>query len=83
MILTPKNNLGGHPLGIPWLATTDAFISCISDDMLISDGSTTKKCTLYLLAKTTIEVENEEWIDDDFDIRPIFATSQLDEEDQI
>jgi len=41
MILTPKNNLGGNPLilGIPWLATTDAFISCRSDDMFIYDGS--------------------------------------------
>ena len=28
MVLTPKNNLGGHPLvlGRPWLATADAFI---------------------------------------------------------
>jgi hypothetical protein len=35
MILTPKNNLGGHPLilGRPWLATADAFISCRSGDM--------------------------------------------------
>ena len=85
MILTPKNNLGGHPLilGRPWLATTDAFISCKSGDIFISDGSTTKKFTLYPPAKTTVQVDNEEWIDDDFDIRPIFATSQLDEEDQI
>lgn len=30
-----------------------------------------------------VEVENEEWIDDDFYIRPIFATSRIDEEDQI
>eukprot|EP00253_Pinus_taeda_P003396 PITA_03396 len=39
MILTPKSNLGGHPLilGRPWLATTDAIISCMSGDMYISD----------------------------------------------
>eukprot|EP00253_Pinus_taeda_P007304 PITA_07304 len=39
MILTPKNNLGGHPLilGRPWLATADAFISCRYGDMYISD----------------------------------------------
>jgi hypothetical protein len=88
MILTPKNNLGGHPLilGRPWLATTDAFISCRSGDMFISDGSSTKKFTLYPPAKTTIEVESEEWIDDDDETliyRPIFSTSQIDEEDQI
>jgi len=85
MILTPKSNLGGHPLilGRPWLATIDAFISCRSGDMFISDGSSTKKFTLYPPAKTTIEVESEEWIDDDIDIRPIFVTSIIDEEDQI
>jgi len=49
MILTPKSKLGGHPLilGIPWLATVDAFISCRSGDMFISYGSSTKKLTLY------------------------------------
>lgn len=85
MILTPKDNLGGHPLilGRPWLATTDAFISYRSGDMFISNGSATNKFTLYPLEKSTVEVENEEWIDDDFNIRPIFSTSQLDEEDQI
>ena len=84
MILTPKDNLGGCPLILrrPWLATADAFISCRSGDMFISDWSSKKKFTLYPPAKTTIEVENEEWIDDDIDIRPIFATSQIDEEDQ-
>ena len=85
MILTPKNNLRGYPLilGRPWLATTDAFVSCRSGDMFISDGSSKNKFALYPATKTTIEVENEEWIDDDIDIRPIFATSQIDEEDQI
>ena len=70
MILTPKNNLGGHPLilGGPWLAIVDAFISCLYGDMFISDGSSTKKLTSYPLAKTTIEVECEVWIDDDIDI---------------
>lgn len=85
MILTPKRHLGGNPLilGRPLLATADAFISCISSDMLISDGISTKKLTLYPLAKTIIEVESEQWIDDDTNIRPIFLTSQIDEEDLI
>ena len=49
MILTPKNNLGGHPLilGRPWLATIDAFISCRYGDMYIYDGKSTNKFTLY------------------------------------
>ena len=48
MILTPKSNLGGHLLilGRPWLATADAFISCRSGDMYISDGNSTKKFNL-------------------------------------
>ena len=53
MILIPKNNLGVHPLilGRPWLARADAFISCISGDMYIYNGSFTKKFTLYPLQK--------------------------------
>ena len=60
VILTPKNNLGGHLLivGRPWLATTDALISSRSGDMFISDGSSTKKFTLYPPKRTTIEVES-------------------------
>ena len=38
IILQPKSDLVGHPLilGIPWLATTDAFIGCRSGSMIIS-----------------------------------------------
>eukprot|EP00253_Pinus_taeda_P033242 PITA_33242 len=37
LVLQPKSNLGGHPiiLGRPWLATVDAFIGCISCNMII------------------------------------------------
>jgi len=82
MILTPKNNLGGRPLILNrhWLATTNAFISCRSSDMYISDGISTKKFTLY-------RVESEIWIDDDNgyfdDMQPVYTLSQLDEEDQL
>ena len=70
MILTPKNDLGGHPiiLGRTWLATTDTFISCRSSDMYISDGSSTKKFTLYPLARTIIELYDTQWIDDEEDM---------------
>ena len=51
MVLTPKNNLGGHPLilGRPWLATADASTECRSSDMFISDGNYTKKLYYTLL----------------------------------
>ena len=85
MVLTPKNNLGGHPLilGRTWLATENAFIGCRLGDMFISNGNSTKKFKLYPPTRTTIEIENEEWIDDDDDIQPIFTTELIREEDQI
>jgi len=85
MVLTPKNNLGGHPLILvrPWLAITDTFIDCRSGDMFISNGNSTKKFTLYPLARTTIGIETKEWIEHGEDIQPIFVTEQVKEEDQI
>ena len=85
MILTPKNNLGGHPiiLGRPWLATPDAFISCRSGDMYISDGSSTKKFTLYPPAKTITELDDTQWIEDEEDLQPLFTISEISEDSQI
>lgn len=81
MILTPKNNLGGHPLilGRPWLATADAFICCRSGDMYISNGNSIKKFTLYPPAKAITKIDNKEWIDDEDDIQPLFIISEISE----
>ena len=85
MILTPKSNLGGHPLilGRPWLATADAFISCRSGDMYISDGNSTKKFNLYPPAKATTEIGDNEWVDDEDTIQPVFIISEVSEDSQI
>lgn len=85
MILTRKNNLGGHTLilGRPWLATSDAFISCRFGDMYISDGNSTKKFTLYPPARTIKEIDEKEWIDDENDIQPLFTLSDISEDSQI
>lgn len=85
MILTPKNNLRGHPLilGRPWLATVDAFISCRSGDMYIYDGNSTKKFTLYPSARTITEIDDKEWIDVENDIQPLFTISDISEDSQI
>ena len=85
MILTPKSNLGGHPLilGRPWLATTDAFISCRSGDMYISDGNSTKKFNLYPPAKEITEIGDNEWVDDEYTIQPVFTISEVSEDSQI
>jgi hypothetical protein len=85
MILTPKNNLGGHPLilGRPWLATADAFISCRSGDMYISDGNSTKKFNLYPPAKAITEIGEDEWIDDEDTLQPVLTISEISEDSQI
>eukprot|EP00253_Pinus_taeda_P024988 PITA_24988 len=85
MILTPKSNLGGHPLilGRPWLATADAFISCRSGDMYISDGNSTKNFNLYPPAKAITEIGDNEWVDDEDTIQPIFTIAEISEDSQI
>lgn len=85
MILTPKRNLGGHPLilGRSWLAIADAFISCRSSDMSISDGNSTKKFTLYPPTRTITEIDDKEWINDENDIQPLFTISTISEDSQI
>eukprot|EP00253_Pinus_taeda_P023091 PITA_23091 len=85
MILTPTSNFGGHPLilGRPWLATTDAFISCRSGDIYISDGNSTKKFNLYPLAKAITEIGDNEWIDDEDTIQHVFTISEISEDSQI
>ena len=85
MILTTKNNLGGHPLilGRPWLGTADAFISCRSGDMYISDKNSTKKFNLYPPSRTITEIDDKEWIDDENDIQPLFTISNISEDSQI
>eukprot|EP00253_Pinus_taeda_P014719 PITA_14719 len=85
MILTPKSNLGGHPLilGRPWLATADAFISCRSGDIYISDGNSMKKFNLYPPAKAITEIGDNESVDDEDTIQPIFTISEVSEDSQI
>jgi hypothetical protein len=44
-----KSSKHGHPVvfGQPWLATTDAFISCRSWEMTISNGTHNQKLILF------------------------------------
>ena len=65
VVLHPKSQLGGHPLilGIPWMATIDAYISCRSGSMTISDGSAIKNMTLYPLSKPSMDFETPLWMD--------------------
>ena len=63
MILSPKVNLFGYPtiLGRPWLATTDANISCKSRNMTISNGQATKQFDLYPLAQPLLDLSTSVW----------------------
>ena len=76
-VLHPNSQLVGHPLilGRPWLATTDAYISCRSGSMPISDGSTIKNMNLYTLAKPILDAKTSLWMDleEEEDIQPLLT----------
>jgi hypothetical protein len=79
VVLQPKTKLGGHTLilGRPWLATSDAFISCRSGSMTISNGYETKQLTLYPHATPLINNDNSLWVDfDDQTTQPILTIGQ-------
>ena len=65
MVLQTKEKLGGHPLilGRPWLATANAFISCRSGSMTISNGCETKQLTLHPHATPMINNDDSIWLD--------------------
>ena len=51
--------------------------------MYISDCNSTKKFTLYPLAKVIAEIDDKEWIDDEDDIQPLFTMLEMSEDSQI
>ena len=65
LVLQPKSQLGGHPLilGRPWLSIANAFISCRSGSMTISDGTEIKNLTLYPATQPSLEAENPLWME--------------------
>lgn len=48
-----------------WLATVDAYTSCISKNMLIYDGNSTITLSLHPPARPKFEHENAIWIEDE------------------
>ena len=63
MVVESKDPSKGHPiiLGIPWLATTNAFIGCSDGEMTISNGLSTQKLALYPPAQ--LVTEDLWWLD--------------------
>jgi hypothetical protein len=49
LVIHPKSPKPGHPvvLSRPWLATADAFISCRSGEMIISNGTQCQKLIIF------------------------------------
>ena len=83
MVLQPKSNLGGYPLilGRPWLATTNAYIGCRSNNMTISHRNSTKKVTLYPHVKPTTNHEMPIWMgNEDNDDESVHQILTLDQE---
>ena len=68
MVIQPKL-MEGHPmiLGIPWLATNDAYIGCRNGEMIILNGLSTKKVILHQLAQPV--VYNPLWLQDSYEIQ--------------
>ena len=72
MVVESKHPYKGHLImfGIPWLATTNAFIGCRDGEMTISNGLSRQRLILY--PPTQPITENSWWLtfsfgDEDFD----------------
>jgi hypothetical protein len=66
LVIHPKSSKPINPmvLGRPWLATTDAFISCRSGEMTISNGIQSQKLILFSPSQPTTEVPF--WLDNPY-----------------
>lgn len=63
MVLQPNSFMGCYPiiLGRPWLATTDAYISYILNNMTISYGVSIKQLTLHPPTNPSINLKILFW----------------------
>eukprot|EP00253_Pinus_taeda_P005571 PITA_05571 len=75
LVLQPKAKLTGYPLilGRPWLATTDAYISCRAGSMTIKNGPMSKQLVLYPPAQPSIEHDLPVWLEEGEEDEVYFA----------
>ena len=85
LVLNIQSKLDNHPLilGRPWLATIDAYIECRYENMLISNGTSTKSLVLYPPARPNLVACPKEppkecplWVDyeEEYeDVRPVLT----------
>ena len=81
LLIRPKSSKPGDPVvrGRPWFATVDAFISCRSGEMTISNGTQSQKIILFPLAQPTTEVPL--WLENPYGeencIQPLLTLEQV------
>jgi hypothetical protein len=81
VIYSKSSSKLGHPvvLGLPWLATAYAFISCSSGEMTISNGTHSQKLVLFPPAQPTQEIPI--WLENPYAeedcIRPLLTLEQV------
>jgi hypothetical protein len=62
LVINPRSGLDGHPLilGIPWLATSDAYLGCRMGNVTIARGTYTKNLIMYPQAKPNLPVIHQQ-----------------------
>lgn len=64
LVLQPNTKFNGYPiiLGVPWLATIDAYILCRVRNMTIESGHLSKRMVLYPPPQTSMEHDLPLWL---------------------
>ena len=77
LILRPNTKFNGCPLilGIPWLATGDAYISCRVGNMTIKNGHLSKQLVLYPPAQPSLEHDLTLWLEEEEEYEVYHMTS--------
>ena len=66
LVIHPKDKLTRYPLilGRPWLATTDAYVSCRARNMTIKNGHMSKQLVLYPPTQSSLEHYLPLWLEE-------------------
>ena len=67
LVLQPKAKFIGYPLilGRPWLATSNAYISCKAGNMTIKNGHMSKQLVLYPPSQPSLEHDLPLWLEEE------------------
>ena len=67
LVLQPKAKITGYRLilGRPWLATSNAYISCRARNMTIKNGHMSKQLVMYPLAHPSLKHDLPLWLEEE------------------